>query len=551
MRKLSYYLLAALMCLLPLSSCTKMLDEESTMEVEKKNYLKNASEAEIVLLGVYRSMTAAAMYGNNLSYLYGTIATDESQAEGNSSIGWRELPCNAFTTSNSFIQATWAALYSSIYCANDFLETIEERRPSYTDKDQKLATIYIAEARALRGLFYFELLRRYGNVALITHTSMSKQHPTTFVQANPEAVYRFIEDDLTFAIGNLPYANDNDPRADSQFRISKGAAQGLLAKVYATWAGYPVHDTSKWEQAALTAKALVESGKHQLLDSYEKLWQNTCNSVWAPQESLIEISFYSPTVSAVELGTIGKTNGVVASNIPGVRGSNTGYVKVVYTFIRDWEKKESDLRYNLSIANYKYDGKTDRAQKTLYSTKTANEDPKNWQLFTPAKWDTEKYVGQANQLIHTEKSNINWYVLRYSDVLLVYAEALNEWHGAPTTEAYDAVNQVRRRGFGLPVSTPSELSDLPAGLSTTDFQQAVRRERSYELAFEGHRRLDLIRWGIYAQTVDETDTKLKRWFSDANYPAAPFTKAGKHELFPIPQRDLDLMTKFNQNLGWK
>ena len=72
-----------------------------------------------------------------------------------------------------------------------------------------------------------------------------------------------------------------------------------MTKVYATWAGYPVHDTSKWENAAKTAKILVESGKHHLLSDFEQLWKNTCNGVWDDEESLIEVSFYAPTVTGV------------------------------------------------------------------------------------------------------------------------------------------------------------------------------------------------------------------------------------------------------------
>lgn len=75
--------------------------------------------------------------------------------------------------------------------------------------------------------------------------------------------------------------------------VFPGAALGLLSKVYATWAGYPIYDESKWEEAAKTARTLIESGKHALLSDYEQLWKNTCNGVWDPTESLIEISFYS------------------------------------------------------------------------------------------------------------------------------------------------------------------------------------------------------------------------------------------------------------------
>lgn len=117
-----------------------------------------------------------------------------------------------------------------------------------------MATIYIAEARALRALYYFELVRRWGNIPLMTSTAMSNQHPSTFVQADPVDVYKFIEDDLLYACDILPYATDKDYRSNKDYRFSKGAALGLLTKVYATWAGYPIQDTSKWEAAAKQLK---------------------------------------------------------------------------------------------------------------------------------------------------------------------------------------------------------------------------------------------------------------------------------------------------------
>lgn len=548
MKKITYYIMAAWMCALPLfSSCSDMLEEESSVEVDKNKYMNNASEAEYVLLGVYRSMVTDGLYKYNLSMLF-NITNDLAQCEGNSNNAFREVPSNSFTTSNADVQKSWSELYKAIFNANDFIETLESKIGNYTDSDKKIAYVYLAEARALRGLYYFELVRWYGNIALMTNTEMSRQHPSTFVQADPAEVYRFIESDLQYAADNLPYDSDDNVRKDTSFRMSKGAALGLLTKVYATWAGFPLQDKSQWEKAALTAQELIGSKKHSLLTSYEQLWKNTCNGVWAPEESLIEVSFYAPTVtgSGDPVGRVGKWNGVVANDIAGVRGRNAGNVKVVYTFLRDWEKKEEDLRCNLSIADYKYVGNV----KTPLSTKGPDEDQRNWQLFTPAKWDTEKYVAQSNVLINADNSNINWYVLRYADVLLMYAEALNEWKGAPTTEAYEAVNTVRRRGFGLPMETPSETADLAAGLSQGDFRAAIRKERAYELAFEGHRRQDLVRWGEYIKAIDATDTELRRWFPTANYIAYDFTKAGKHELFPIPQRDKDLMTQFKQNPGW-
>ena len=137
-------------------------------------------------------------------------------------------------------------------------------------------------------------------------------------------------------------------------------------------------------------------------------------------------------------------------------------------------------------------------------------------------------------------------------MLLLYAEALNEVHQGPTYEAYEAVNMVRRRGYGLDIATASATADLESGLSYKEFRQAVRNERSWELAFEGHRRQDLIRWGIYYDTVSETYQHLTTWSDTAPnyYLAGIYTQKNKHELLPIPQREMDLCTQFKQNPGW-
>lgn len=170
---------------------------------------------------------------------------------------------------------------------------------------------------------------------------------------------------------------------------------------------------------------------------------------------------------------------------------------------------------------------------------------------TNGKWDTEIYVPDRNNQVDHNFTNINWYLLRYSDVLLLYAEALNEVNKGPVTEAFESVNIVRRRGFGLDVNVPSSVADLSPGLSYEDFRQAVRDERAWELVGEGHRRQDLIRWGIYYETVKETHIQQGIWHEEGQnyYLAGKYTQKNKHELLPIPQREIDLCG-FNQNRGW-
>lgn len=254
--------------------------------------------------------------------------------------------------------------------------------------------------------------------------------------------------------------------------------------------------------------------------------------------------------------------------LAGERGSCAGNVKVIHPFVLKWREKDltdgevynpetvKDKRLNLSVANYQYSpnkvlyakGKSDTDKKALENDADSKLKNKEKQNYTPAKWDIEKYV--KNKLINNDKSNVNWYFLRYADVLLLYAEALNEWKQGPTKEAYDAINKVRERAYG---NNKYNLKNL----SYEDFRKAIQDERAYELAFEGHRRMDLVRWDIYYKTVKETSNAITEWFFDDNMTknkayntAGRYTVFGKHELYPIPQRDMDLCEQFVQNPKW-
>ena len=202
MKKIFYYIILSAICILPYS-CS--LDEESRTEIDKTRFMQNAQEAETVLLGVYQSLVSDAMYGMNLSFLF-NLATDCEQVEGTTTENFRIVPTNAFNSSQAEIQQTWAALYKAIYNANDFMEILEQRMKTFNETDKQLAYIYLAEAKVIRGMCYFELVRRYGNVPLMATTAMSEQAPGTFVQEKPEVIYQFIEKDLISASQTLPYA---------------------------------------------------------------------------------------------------------------------------------------------------------------------------------------------------------------------------------------------------------------------------------------------------------------------------------------------------------
>ena len=554
---------------LALVSCS--LDEKAYQMDESD--IEDAGSAELLLYGIYSRLGTDGIYRHNLPVLF-NLCTDEAKAEGSSLTAQRAEGSNAFGPSSSYVQQTWKALYQGIYDANYFLELLARKTPAFTEDDQTICALYAAEAKALRALFYFELVRWFGNVPLVLSTVDSYRAQDEYEQAAPQDVYRQIEQDLLDAAEVLPYAGQDNIRKSNSFRISKGGVLGLLSKVYATWAGYPLNDTSKWELAASTAKELIDSGQHHLLKDFRKLWTNSAENVWDPSESLLEISYWSPLATNESSGRVGNVNGV-RGMLKALRNGDHGHNVFYYlhpTFLTSWKDWEKDKRFALSYADYQYtlDGKVNYTRKTVDGVPNTEvtflmawqykDNHKDWTekwryeysyRLTCGKWDTEIYVPDSNYLVDNNYTNINWYLLRYSDVLLIYAEALNEANQSPTPEAYEAINTVRRRAFGLDLDSTSDEADLAAGLSYEEFRQAVRDERAMELAGEGHRRQDLVRWGIYYETVIDTYNRLSEWYINGQdyFPGGRYTQKGKHELLPIPQREVDLCG-YKQNNGW-
>lgn len=543
--------------------------EEKVYTQTDESYITDAAMSETLLMGVYKKLGVDGIYKQNLPFIF-SLSTDESKPEGSSLTAHRAEGSNAFNASSSYIETTWKALYNAVYDANYFIELMDRKAETFSEDDQKKCEYYVAEAKALRALLYFELVRWFGNVPLVLSTADAYKAPEDFTQADPNVVYEQIERDLKDAEAILPYSGDADLRANPSFRFSKGAVQGLLAKVYATWAGYPLYAEGKWELAAEAAGKVVDSGKHALLTDFVQLWKNSAENVWNPSESLIEISFWSPLATSESSGRVGNINGV-RGNQGCLRNGAPGHNVFCYyhpTFLANWKDYALDKRFAVSYADYQYttNGKEYYVTKKIDNVNTPitfvmaleaeEKNQESWRgtycyRLTHGKWDTELYVPDSNYNTAANVTNINWYLLRYSDVLLLYAEALNEVNQGPTPEAYEAVNMVRRRGFGLDYTVASDDADLDMGLSYVDFQSAIRDERAWELAGEAHRRQDLIRWGIYADAVKETYNNLSTWHSNGYkyFLGGEYTQKGKHELLPIPQREIDLCG-YKQNPNW-
>lgn len=378
----------------------------------------------------------------------------------------------------------WATLYEGIKRANLVIEKVPAIAMDENGKNR-----YIAEARFLRGLFYFDMVRAWGGVPKVTSVNVPVQLP----RASAEEIYALIEEDLLFAIANLPEKSDYD--ASQAGRATRGAARGYLAKVYLFR-----HQYDKAEQYALE---VINSGQYSLEPDFDN-----ANSVRG--EFGVESIF--------EVGAIGKegleNGGNQYANVQGVRGSpNRGWgfnrpsIDLQNAFEPGDPRKESTVIYLGEVIDgvtILGDGTTPDVTYVPGTTNIAEIECYNQKVWTPG-------TNVDSQHNHNRR------LLRYADVLLMAAEVLNE--NGKTSQALQYLNTVRAR------AREGNMAILPDVTETNKdaLRELILKERRVELALENHRFWDLVRTNKAAQVL------------------APLGfQAGKNELLPIPQSERDL-----------
>lgn len=404
----------------------------------------------------------------------------------------------------------------------------------------------LAQALFLRAFYHFELVKNFGDIPLkLTPTSSVSE--VNFPRNPAKDVYAQIIKDMTTAEAILQPASV----LGTASRVSKGTAQAMLARVCLHAAGFPVQDATKYAEALSWASKVKASGEHALRQTFNATLTNSAYSQifidhtqdkYDVKESMWEAEFSgNRTTANIEEGRVGNTNGIAMANAaPAQVQQDTGYS---YGFISVTKRlydlyASADLRRDWAIAPYQYNAAGARAPYTATQIYERN----------CGKWRRSFELLRPK---HENNTPTNFPLMRYADVLLMLAEAENEVNG-PSAIAYDAINQVRRRGYGLPITTPSVLADLPSGLSQVQFRKAIQDERARELCFEALRRNDLIRWGIFVSTMNELAVEIQ-----TNAPAARQYAANggrnvttRHLFLPIPSGEISVNKAMTQNPGW-
>lgn len=355
--------------------------------------------------------------------------------------------------------------------------------------DTALKARLLGEARFLRALNYFNLVRLFGDVPLVTVPVSANLTPEEIYPFKSSAtrIYGQIIEDLHFAAAKLParYTNPND-----KGRATSGAALGILSKVYLT--------NKEWEKADSTALQVIESSVYSLHPDYAANWkESNKNGI----ESVFEVQFYKKVTT--------ENSQMVISGLPSIPGLFAAGVEIMLP--------TQDLLNSFDTNDY-------RKSVTFFDHYWQyNFEPHIWKY-----WDQVAYKPSA-----TSASGADFMVMRYSEVLLIYAEALNEANGGPGTEAYWAINKVRERARN---GNSAALPDL-TGLSQDEFRKAVLVERRHEFVSEGQRWYDLVRSATLIESV-------KRAKGNQSNPSS------FNNLFPIPQRELDINMNLTQNPGY-
>ncbi|MBB5437742.1 hypothetical protein HDC92_001416 [Pedobacter sp. AK017] len=520
------------------TSCKKWLEEKPTSYYAADTFFKDANEAKMAVLGIYESMSNNNTYGFYMSLVF-DIDSDIAQMDGTGlSNDPRVAAHYAMTPVHIYVAACWQLLYKGIDRANLVIERIPEMDlyKNGTDAQKKDLARLLAEAKFLRGQYYFDLIRLFGDVPMKlkpTAATDNLQLPRT----DRELVYDQVFKDMNEAIPDLPWASQKP--VDE--RISKGAAKGMLARAALYRAGYSLRANELMERPAKykdyyaitlkETKEVMESGEHILNSSYEQIFRNHCKLILEPKESMYEVALYNLDGGLANSGVIGTWNAPVAADKNPYGRANSFY-KTTALFQKSYAT--GDLRRDVAVGTYQLDV---NAAKIEF---TGTNDSK----WAPGKWRRDWQNTGPKDLNNTD---INWTLLRYSDILLMRAEAENEINEGPNSDAYLAVNMVRRRGFGKPLTTVNAAVDLPAGLNKDTFLAKLQTERAYELCFEGTRKSDLIRWNILGPSLRAAQAALKVYRAAYPYVAGTNFVDNKHELYPIPQGERDLNPKLSQN----
>lgn len=542
-------------------------------ELTPETYFNNESELQSFLTGVYSPLGQEYFYGNYYP-VYNAGGDDLSfYQRANSPVSIMTADANS---TNQYISVFWRILYDGISRANILLENVDKN----TSISETVRKRVKAEALFLRSFYYFNLVQGWGDVPFRL-TSASSVNNLSLPRTDKQIIYDSITNQIVRAIPDLNTSNNTNPGY-----VTQSAAKGILARIYLFRAGEHFRDNKPadanvqkyFQEAKKWALEVKDNGVHDLATPYSQVFADMCQdkynttgkkeSIWEAEEAGNRIN--SPEWSAGRIGNVigfGSTNdySTVSPYMNQGGMSNPGYsYKFVYASLKLYSMYESEgdtVRGNWNITPYEYvfatTGSKQVTGRNYYYGKrpaglTTVEGMPCTEMTQSASNANKtrcaaKYRRELEVVLPKNKNytSINFPILRYSDVLLMIAEAENEINSAPTALAYECLNTVRER---------ANIAKYDAGALDKDiFREAVKKERAMELCFEGIRRWDLIRWGDFYKDMQATRSMVNEpgWGANYKYAANYYNVSEYYNYYPIPSLELSVNKEItSNNPGW-
>lgn len=494
--------LATCMLLITATACEDFLDNPLNGGVTSETFYKTDSDATQAVTVIYDILTwHENAWGWASPTFAKTLPSDEGTCGGGGDTdqpGYQQLDDFNYDASSQTLLAAWNVNYFGIYRANLVIDNV--------DPINDLRKRLVAEAKALRAYYYLELVAMWGDVPLI----LTELAPSEYNQPRVDkaTVYAQIEQDLTDAIIDLPLKSEY--ASGDRFRVSKGTAQALLGKAHLY--------QEEYADAATQFSAVINSGEYGLEANFADILK--ANAEFGT-ESLLEASYSS-------------TQGYNWGNYPW-GGRHEDNVHIQLMGFRDRPAAGLGIRngwgFNYPSTKlydaYITEGDEERRLATVITQQEAYDGGMDTSGVS-GLWDYDGLFRTKYGTYITETSasgvaelnyGTNWRLLRYADVLLMAAEAYHK--NGQDIQAQNELNKVRAR-----VSLPNVTA------TGTALFDAIVNERFLELAFEGFRYVDLIRWGLAEQELGSLGYQ------------------SKHGLWPIPESELAAASELVQNPGW-
>lgn len=486
---------AALIILLSFVGCKKYTEVEPVSQYSIPQAFADVSNAFNAVIGVYDELQGDATYGIRISMYY-PYDSDEGIVSGNIDNGRRGIGRYQMLLTNADISNPFRALYRGLEKANLAIEQIPlmTQYEGGTEPEKKELRRLHGEVLTLRAQFLYELIRNWGDVPapMIPAYKLTNLY---IESSDRDTTYNKILADLAIAKELVPWRTDAGPRNE---RITKGAVKALRARIALARGGYSLRSNGQMERRSdyldfykiardECSEIMAKRDQHTLNPSFEDVWRKLTSFTYDPQGEII-FENGAGGGNGNSDSRMGNYDGPVVSNASRY-GAGGGGVFMLPNYFYAFDSV--DTRRDVTITWYQVTSSTNIKSMRRLGELTTGKYRRDWRV--PLLPGTVLNVGY------------NWSFIRFSDVLLMYAEAVNEINGSPTPEAISAFEEVRKRGYR---GNTALIGVTP--VTKTGFFNSIINERFLEFGHEGIRKYDLIRWNLLAAKLAETRTRLEQ-----------------------------------------